>query len=272
MSDVRLHKWLAERGLGSRREIEQWIRDGRVKVDGEIATIGRSVSGNESVEVDGKRTEAPRGRSKRRVIAYYKPEGELTTRHDPEGRATVFGSLPRLRDGRWVAVGRLDINTQGLLLLTNDGELANRLMHPRYGIEREYAVRVFGPVDEAMIERLKEGVPLDGRPARFDAIWDAGGEGSNHWYHAVIREGRRREVRRLWESQGLRVSRLVRVRYGGFSLRRGLRMGRWDEVEGADLDALLASVDMEPERTRTAPRRGSATRSKRRRPAAAPRR
>ena len=261
MSSVRLQKWLAERGLGSRREMEEWIRQGRVTVDGEVAGIGRCISGSESIEVDSRRANLPTAPARLRVIAYYKPEGQVCTRHDPEGRATVFEHLPRLSDGRWIAVGRLDVNTQGLLLLTTDGELANRLMHPRYGMEREYAVRILGPVDATMIERLKEGVPLDGRPARFDALCDAGGEGANHWYHAVIREGRRREVRRLWESQGVRVSRLVRVRFGAVNLRRGLRAGRWEEVVGANLDALLTAVDLSAQ-----PARDSGVRSPTRRP------
>ncbi len=256
MSDVRLQKWLADRGVGSRREIEQWIRDGRIAVDGKRAQLGCCVTGVERVRVDGRLIAKSRARQRRRVIAYYKPEGQVTSRNDPEGRPTVFEALPRLRTGRWIAIGRLDLNTQGLLVLTTDGELANRLMHPRYQVEREYAVRVLGDVDGAMVERLQAGVVLDDGTARFDCIADAGGEGANHWYHVILREGRRREVRRLWESQGVRVSRLVRIRYGTVHLPRPLRPGQWKELDGPDLNALLSSVGLDPER-QTAKKHGS---------------
>lgn len=243
----RLQKFLAHIGLGSRRQIEDWIREQRVTVNGAVARLGDQVSGTETIRVDGEpvllRTQA----FKRRVLAYYKPVGEVTSRHDPEGRSTVFQPLPNLKEGRWIAVGRLDLNTQGLLLLTNDGELANRLMHPSSQVEREYAVRVLGEVDPALLERLQAGVPLEDGMARFDAIFDAGGSGANHWYHVILREGRHREVRRLWESQGVLVSRLLRVRYGPISLRRGLRPGRWDELDEAQLGLLLKAVGMQPQ-------------------------
>lgn len=242
----RLQKHLSRLGVGSRRQIEDWIRAGRITVDGQPATLGLSLTGSETVLVDGRRIElgeAPR----RRVLAYYKPEGEVSSRSDPDGRPTVFERLPRLAVGRWIVVGRLDLNSQGLLLLTTDGELANRLMHPSSEIEREYAVRVRGQVTAEMLEQLTSGVELDDGPARFDQLVDGGGEGVNHWYHVVLKEGRKREVRRLWESQGLIVSRLVRVRYGPITLRRGLRPGRWDELDETRINTLLDAVGMKPE-------------------------
>ncbi len=242
----RLHKQLAHLGFGSRRQIEEWIRAGRVTVDGQPATLGQTLTGTEHVRVNGRRVNldvSPR----RRVLAYYKPEDEICSRSDPEGRASVFDRLPRLGVGRWIAVGRLDINSQGLLLLTTDGELANRLMHPATEIEREYAVRVRGQVSAESLERLQTGVELEDGPARFEQLVDGGGEGVNHWYHVVLKEGRKREVRRLWESQGVVVSRLVRVRYGPIRLRRGLRLGHWDELDPAEIDTLLAAVGLPPE-------------------------
>ncbi len=241
----RLQKFLARAGLGSRRQIEDWIQAGRLTINGKVARLGDKVSGVELVRLDGRPVTANPPR--RRVLAYYKPAGELTTRSDPEGRPTVFDRLPVLRSGRWIAVGRLDLNTQGLLLLTTDGELANRLMHPAAGIEREYAVRVLGTVAEAALQQLREGVMLADGLARFDAIGDGGGSGVNHWYHVILREGRNREVRRLWESQGIAVSRLLRVRYGPIVLRRGLRPGRWDELDAEQTASLLTAAGMTPE-------------------------
>jgi 23S rRNA pseudouridine2605 synthase len=239
----RIQKLLAQAGLGSRRQIEDWIRQGRLTVDGVIAKLGEQITGDEALQLDGQPLRLQR-EQRRRVLAYYKPVGEVTTRHDPEGRPTVFERLPRLHGGRWIAVGRLDLNTQGLLLLTNDGELANRLMHPAAGIEREYAVRILGEATPAMLAQLQEGVVLEDGPARFDEVWDGGGSGVNHWYHVILREGRNREVRRLWESQGLTVSRLLRVRYGPIPLRRGLHPGKWDELDDAQVAALLTAVGM----------------------------
>ena len=241
----RLQKFLAQAGIGSRRQIEEWIRAGRITINGTVAQLGDQASELDTIRLDGRlvRTRAVR----RRVLAYNKPLGELTSRDDPEGRPTVFDRLPRLASGRWISVGRLDLNTQGLLLVTTDGELANRLMHPTWEIEREYAVRVLGEVSPSMLERLKAGVALDDGLAIFNTIVDAGGSGVNHWYHVTLKEGRNREVRRLWESQGVTVSRLIRVRYGPISLRRGLRPGRWDELNEIQIADLLKAVDMQPE-------------------------
>lgn len=249
----RLQKFLARAGLGSRRQIEVWVRQGRITVNGTPAQLGVQVGGADQIQIDGKPVWVRADRPQRRVLAYYKPVGEMTTRRDPEGRPTVFDRLPWLRDGRWVTVGRLDLNTQGLLLLTNDGELANRLMHPSSQIEREYAARVLGAVAPETLGRLRIGVPLEDGVARFEAIRDVGGDGANHWYHVVLREGRNREVRRLWESQGVTVSRLIRVRYGPVALRRGLHPGRWDELDGTQIGALLAAVGYPPETADAAP-------------------
>jgi 23S rRNA pseudouridine2605 synthase len=224
----RLQKVLAQAGLGSRRQIEQWISAGRVVVDGKPAELGQKVSGRERISVDGRPVRiVVAGKVPPEVLAYHKPVGEVCSRADPEGRPTVFEALPRPRQGRWVSVGRLDINTSGLLLFTTDGELANRLMHPSQEIEREYAVRVLGEVDRPMLERLVEGVELEDGMARFVSVTEAGGSGANRWFHVVIKEGRKREVRRLWEAQGVTVSRLTRVRFGPLALERGLRQGRW---------------------------------------------
>lgn len=243
----RLQKFLARAGLGSRRQIEDWVRQGRISVNGAPAQLGLQVGDADRIQIDGKPVVARASRRPLRVLAYYKPVGEMTTRRDPEGRPTVFERLPWLRDGRWIAVGRLDLNTQGLLLLTDDGELANRLMHPSSQIEREYAARVLGEVAPETLDRLRAGVSLDDGLARFDDIREAGGEGANRWYHVILREGRNREVRRLWESQGVTVSRLIRVRYGPVALRRGLHPGRWDELDAAQVAALSAAVGYSPE-------------------------
>lgn len=243
----RLQKFLARVGQGSRRQIEDWVRQGRITINGVPAQLGVLVNGAERIEIDGKPVQVRAFGQKRRVLAYYKPVGEVTSRNDPEGRPTIFERLPILRDSRWIAVGRLDLNTQGLLLLTNDGELANRLMHPSSQIEREYAVRILGDIPPATLRQLQEGMPLEDGIARFDSIREAGGEGANHWYHVILREGRHREVRRLWESQGVAVSRLVRVRYGSVSLRRGLRPGHWDELNEAQIDELRKAVGIAPE-------------------------
>ncbi|MEO5702586.1 MAG: 23S rRNA pseudouridine(2605) synthase RluB [Gammaproteobacteria bacterium] len=242
----KVQKVLARAGYGSRREIETWIDAGRITVNGTAAKLGDRITEKDSICIDGHAPQAHRlSGTKRRVLAYYKPEGEVCTRSDPEGRPTIFDHLPQLRNGRWIAVGRLDINTSGLILLTTDGDLAHKLMHPATEIEREYAVRVLGQVDKDMLQRLTTGVLLDDGTAHFNAVTDAGGQGSNHWYHVILKEGRNREVRRLWESQGVKISRLTRVRYGAIPLRRGLHVGRWDELEDAAIELLLTSAGLE---------------------------
>jgi 23S rRNA pseudouridine2605 synthase len=235
----RLQKVLANAGLGSRREIEGWIAAGRVEVNGKQAELGLRVLPEDSIRVDGRpvskrKLEAP----DREVLVYNKPEGELVTRNDPDNRRTVFQRLPRLEHGRWIPVGRLDINTSGLLLLTTDGELANQLMHPSQQVEREYAVRVMGEVSEEQLNQLTHGVELDDGPARFEEIVESGGEGINRWFHVVIMEGRQREVRRMWEAVGCRVSRLKRVRYGSVILESALKVGRWRYLKEKEIEEL----------------------------------
>lgn len=243
----RLQKVLAGLGLGSRREIEGWIAEGRLRVNGQVAKLGDRVESSDRVSFDGRTVHlSALATDRSRVLIYHKPVGEVCTRKDPEGRPSIFEHLPALRQGRWILIGRLDLNTSGLLLLTNEGELAHRLMHPSSEIEREYAVRILGEVDEAMIKRLQEGVELDDGEAAFASVRDAGGTGANHWYHVVLREGRRREVRRIWESQGVRVSRLIRLRYGNITLPRGLAASRYRELEDSELAELMASVGLRP--------------------------
>ncbi|WP_419183333.1 23S rRNA pseudouridine(2605) synthase RluB, partial [Rodentibacter caecimuris] len=230
----KLQKVLARAGQGSRREIEAMIAENRVSVDGKIATLGDRIDVHSGVKVriDGRIVNLQQAQKEMcRVLMYYKPEGELCTRSDPEGRATVFDRLPRLNGARWIAVGRLDINTSGLLLFTTDGELANRLMHPSREVEREYSVRVFGQVDDVMLARLRKGVQLEDGPANFKEIKFIGGVGMNQWYEVTLMEGRNREVRRLWESQGIQVSRLIRIRYGNIKLMKGLPRGGWEEMD-----------------------------------------
>jgi 23S rRNA pseudouridine2605 synthase len=236
----RLQKLLAAAGLGSRREIETWISAGRVSLRGQIAKLGDRAMPGDAILVDGKPVAAAPAARKPRLLLYHKPVGELVTRSDPQGRPTVFDRLPSLSAGRWVAVGRLDFNTAGLLLLTDSGELANRLMHPRTEIEREYEVRVQGGLSDSTIRRLLDGVALDDGPARFLALEemkDRKHAGANRWYRVVLAEGRNREVRRLVEAVGARVSRLVRVRFGALRLPAELRPGSWVEIDarGADL-------------------------------------
>ena len=228
----RIQKVLANLGYGSRREIEAWIGAGRISLNGRPARLGDRVAERDRLAIDGRTVRMPSERREvARVLVYNKPEGEVCTRRDPQARPTVFDRLPRLKGGRWVAVGRLDINTSGLLLLTNDGELANRLMHPATGLEREYAVRVLGAVDTEMLRRLTSSVRLEDGEAAFLRVTDAGGSGANHWYHCVLREGRKREVRRLWESQGVKVSRLKRFRFGDVTLPKAVRQGRYAELD-----------------------------------------
>jgi len=239
--DEKIQKVLARAGYGSRREIETWIEQGRIKVNRQLAKLGDRIGPEDRVFLDGKPLRiqhAPR----LRVIAYHKPVGEVCTRQDPEGRPTIFERLPRIQNARWIAVGRLDINTSGLLLLTTDGELANRLMHPSSEIEREYAVRVLGEITPENLQQLQAGVMLDDGMDHFDRILDSGGEGSNHWYHVTLREGRNREVRRLWEAVGMKVSRLMRIRYANIELGRSLRPGKFRDLESDELQQLLQLV------------------------------
>jgi len=243
----KLQKVLARAGFGSRREIEAWISEGRISVNGKVSQLGERVTEEDVIRLDGRVVSKTRlaHSHESRVLIYHKPVGEVTTRSDTDDRPTVFDNLPSLRNSRWIAVGRLDINTSGLLLFTNDGELANRLMHPSYNIDREYAVRVLGEVSAETLDKLKAGVELEDGTGRFTAIEDRGGEGANHWYHVTLEEGRNREVRRLWESQGVTVSRLIRVRYGPVSLPRWLRPGRWEELAEQPLLLLRQSVGLE---------------------------
>lgn len=248
----KLQKVLANQGLGSRREMERWIEAGRVSVDGKIATLGDRVESGQQIRVDGHLLSRKAEKPVCRVLMYNKPEGVLCSRHDPEGRPTVFDRLPAIRVGRWIAVGRLDINTSGLLLFTNDGELANRLMHPKCEVEREYAVRVFGEVSGKTLNTLTKGVELEDGLARFTEIKarskPAGEEESmNRWYNVTLSEGRNREVRRLWESQEMQVSRLVRVRYGPVELQKRLPQGAWVELPLEQLNALRKLVQLDDE-------------------------
>ena len=241
----RIQKVLARAGYGSRRQLEVLIKEGKVSVNGSIAKLGDQVDIGDSLRLDDKPLSAKRIWQKpQQVLLYNKPVGEVCTRKDPEGRRTIFQSLPTPEEGRWVSVGRLDINTSGLIILTTDGELANRLMHPSNEMDREYAVRVLGAVGPEIMQNLRDGVELEDGKAKFNDIQEAGGEGANHWYHVVIQEGRNREVRRLWESQGVQVSRLMRVRYGPIIIPSQLKMGRWMMLEGDDVAALYEEVDL----------------------------
>lgn len=246
----KLQKVLANAGHGSRREIETMIQAGRISVDGKVATLGDRIEASHSIKVriDGHVVQL-RENSETicRVLAYYKPEGELCTSRDPEGRPTVFDRLPKIRGSRWIAVGRLDVNTSGLMLFTTDGELANRLMHPRHEIEREYAVRVFGVVDDEKIKQLLDGVKLEDGHAAFRSLKYQGGEGINQWYNVTLTEGRNREVRRLWEAVGVQVSRLIRVRYGDITLPKGLPRGGYTEFELKEVNYLRELVQLGPE-------------------------
>jgi len=229
--------------------MERWIEDGRLQIDGRAATLGDRVRPDQRVLLDGKPVTLE-GTEQVRCLLYHKPVGEVCSRKDPEGRRTVFDSLPHLKSGRWIVIGRLDYTTSGLLLFTTDGELANGLMHPSSMIEREYLVRVMGQVDDAMLNRLRKGVMLDDGPARFTDIVDGGGEGINRWFYVVLMEGRNREVRRLWESQGLTVSRLKRVRYGNVFIPSKLKKGEWMELTNKDVEVLYGMADMPPKPAR----------------------
>jgi 23S rRNA pseudouridine2605 synthase len=235
----KLQKVLADRGLGSRREMEEWIKAGRVSVNGKPAEIGMRVAPEDRIAVDRRPV---RGRSTQklpRVLLYHKPQGEIVSRDDPEGRPSVFDHLPPLKNGKWLAAGRLDFMSSGLLIFTTDGDLANRLMHPRFQVEREYAVRVRGQLNSEQMQKLTRGLALEDGPARFDSVAEAGGEGSNRWYHVVTREGRNRFVRRMFEAIGLDVSRLIRVRFGEIQLPPRLKRGNWIELADDEVAQLL---------------------------------
>jgi 23S rRNA pseudouridine2605 synthase len=246
----KLHKVLAEAGIGSRREMEELIVAGRVSVNGEPAHIGQRVLPADQVRVNGKLVQRRASGRPPRVVLYHKPAGEIVTQDDPEGRATVFSRLPKIKSGKWVSVGRLDLNTEGLLIFTTSGDLANRLMHPRYEMEREYAVRVLGEMSEEQRTALVEGITLDDGVAAFGSLDYLGGDGSNRWYRVTLQEGRNREVRRMFEAVGVMVSRLIRTRFGDIVLPRTLRRGRWDELEGDVTTALMVQLGLiraEPE-------------------------
>ena len=240
----KLHKVLADAGIGSRREMEELITAGRVSVNGEPAHIGQRVSATDLVRVNGKPIARPNAKKPPRVILYHKPAGEIVSHDDPGGRANVFARLPRLRTGKWLSVGRLDLNTEGLLIFTTSGDMANRIMHPRYGTEREYAVRVLGDMDDATRKSLVEGIQLDDGLAAFGSLDYLGGEGSNRWYRVTLQEGRNREVRRMFEAVGVTVSRLIRTRFGDLVLPRNLRRGRWDEMDAPLVTALMVRLGL----------------------------
>ena len=239
----RLNKALSALGIASRRDVEDMIIAGRISVNEQPAHIGQKVTPADRIRVNGKLVQLRFQTKMPRVVVYHKPEGEIVSRDDPEGRPTVFENLPKLRHGRWISVGRLDFNTSGLLMFTDDGALANRLMHPRYEMEREYAVRILGQLDDAQIERLKTGIELSDGVARFSTVEDRGGEGANHWYHVVLAEGRNREVRRMFEALELTVSRLMRVRYGPVLLPAGLKRGKWEDLDEARVCQLAGAPE-----------------------------
>ena len=243
MSSERLQKILSQAGFGSRREMERWIESGLIYVNGVKAKLGDVATAADKISVKGKVIDNPLTSSQAiRILLYHKPVGEISSRHDPKHVNTVFDNIPHLKNGRWVQVGRLDINTSGLLLFTNNGELANQLMHPKYEIEREYAVRVHGQVSPDVLHVLQKGVKLDDGMAKFQRVEFRGGEGANSWYHVVLSEGRNREVRRLWESQGLEVSRLIRIRYGKLTMPRSLARGDFVELSTKEVAAFLANL------------------------------
>ncbi len=246
----RIQKLLAKAGVASRREAERLIEAGRVKVNGRVVSLGDRATSQDRIEVDGRPIKASRmEQAPTQVLLYHKPEGVVCSRTDDKGRPTIFEQLPPLHQGRWINVGRLDVNTSGLLLVTNNGELANRLMHPRYEVVREYAVRVFGELTPEQLKQLREGVELEDGPARFDRITPMPGEseGRNHWYKVSLKEGRNREVRRLFEAVGLTVNRLIRTRYGEFTLPRNLRRGKTQPLSWRQVNQLLRSVGLPEE-------------------------
>jgi 23S rRNA pseudouridine2605 synthase len=245
VQDEKIQKVLARAGFGSRREMENWITQGRVKINGKVAALGDRAGADDSLVVDGKKVaNASPDAVIPRVLIYNKPENEICSRRDPEGRPSVYDHLPMIKHGRWVAVGRLDFNTSGLLLFTTDGELANKLMHPSAGIDREYAVRVLGDVSDEMLKSMLKGVMIDEHICRFTDVRFFAGEGRNRWYHVVIMEGRNREVRKLWESQGVKVSRLKRVRYGPVFIPSRIKKGQLYEMKTPEIFTLYEAAGM----------------------------
>lgn len=241
----RLHKLLATQGLGSRRDMEELIASGRVTINGETAKVGAGVTQYDVVRIDSRPVRLSFEAELPQVLIYHKPEGEIVSQDDPEGRATVFDKLPKIKQGKWIAIGRLDMNTSGLLIFTNSGELANRFMHPRYEVEREYAVRIFGELTDEQMTMLTQGIELEDGPANFDSISAQGGEGANHWYQVIIREGRNREVRRLFEAFQLPVSRLMRVRFGPVNLPPRVKRGTMLKLEQKTVVELLEWAGLE---------------------------
>jgi 23S rRNA pseudouridine2605 synthase len=238
----KLQKLLAQAGLGSRREMEELIIAGKVTINGKVASIGDRAGPEDVVRVGRRTIHFKSGERLPRLMLYHKPEGEIVSRDDPQDRPSVFDKLPQLRSSKWIAIGRLDYNTSGLLIFTTDGELANRLMHPRFEVEREYAVRIMGRLTPEVVERLTTGVELEDGLAKFDYLSDEGGEGSNHWYRVILKEGRNREVRRMFEAAGMTVSRLMRVRFGPINLPPRLKRGKWMELDEAEIKRLLALI------------------------------
>lgn len=256
----KLHKVLAQAGLGSRLEMERMIVEGRITVNSEPAHVGQRIQLGDSIKVDGKPIKVRIDPPAVRVLAYHKPAGEVVTLDDPQNRPTVFRRLPKLHNGKWQSVGRLDLNTEGLLLFTSSGTLANNLMHPRFGLEREYAVRVLGALTKEEKQLLTSGVQLEDGEAAFGSIEDGGGEGANVWYRVTISEGRNREVRRMFEAVGRAVSRLIRIRYGAMQLPRGLRRGAWMELDEQDVQALIQATGIAMAKPRKPVQQGNARR------------
>ncbi|HEY4664105.1 MAG TPA: pseudouridine synthase, partial [Comamonas sp.] len=256
----KLHKVLAQAGLGSRLEVERWIAEGRITVNAEPAHVGQRIQLGDNIKVDGKPVKVRIDPPAVRVLAYHKPAGEVVTLDDPQNRPTVFRRLPKLHNGKWQSVGRLDLNTEGLLLFTSSGTLANNLMHPRFGLEREYAVRVLGALTKEEKQLLTTGVQLEDGEAAFGSIEDGGGEGANVWYRVTISEGRNREVRRMFESVGRAVSRLIRIRYGAMQLPRGLRRGAWMELDEQDVQALIQAAGVAMPKPKRAAAQGNVRR------------